>query len=308
MARQKAEFVSGPFRLLSLSSLSILVACGGKGPEPSMPEVTLLRAEDGVVLDIAEPDTVQHEPVPAAIKTRLIELAVASECARREGVATERALPRLEALFATQGMTLTAYSDAMSRSVDDQELHAAIEKRLGSCAELVKVLWPSAGATEPDVGGADVALPDTTTPDVVRVVEPDTLADTAADTGPGTSNDAGPTVAVADVTPDTTEVKKPAPSWAGTWTGSLKGKQSGTLRVTVSGRTVTGAVATFGRSAIRLKGSLSDKGFLSLGGTVGDEFVRVSGRLKAGAQAIITGTWDGVVARKRSNGTFTLAR
>ena len=59
--------------------------------------------------------------------------------------------------------------------------------------------------------------------------------------------------------------------------------------------------------AFRLKGTLSDKGQLNLGGTAGNDFIRVSGRMHANGR-VINGTWDGVIDRKKSNGRVQLKR
>lgn len=299
----------------------LIGACGGSdgGAEtssgsPSVPDVA-------TAAEVSAPETSVEAQAPtvtvsADLKRKLVELAVASECARREAVPSEQAIPRLEALFAAQGVTLAEYSDAMAQLVSDNELHAAITSRLGSCGALVEALWPKsaqndAGVVEDTVGDAGSAPADTGSAALAEV------SGQGADAGPAEDTSARDTAAPTDedvkVAPDVTdtpEVKeppRPAPSWSGTWVGALKGKQSGNLRVTVSGRVVTGAVATFGRSTIRLKGSLSEKGSLSLGGTAADEFLRVSGRMDRAGQ-LITGTWDGVIARKRSSGSFRLSR
>lgn len=296
-----------------------LAACGA--PEPGGPEVGArepgaaeVGAPSGVEADVAVlADVGAARPsvvVSAELKRKLVELSVAAECARREAVPTERAIPRLEALFAAQGVTLAEYSDAMAQLVSDREVHEAIGARLGSCRSLVEALWPAVAAG--DAGGE--AVLDAVAGDVELAV---------GDAGPGSPGeadgagveDAGRTVdsgadtreADTQNEADTKVAPKPAPSWSGTWVGALSGGQSGTLRVTVSGRTVTGAVATFGRTTLRLKGSLSEKGSLTLGGMSGDDFLRVSGRVDRGGQ-VITGTWDGVVGRKRGSGSLRLSR
>lgn len=305
----------------------VVGACGESsgGAETSS---GVLAVPDSVgVAEVSAQETSQGAQVPtvtvsAELERKLVELAVASECARREAVPAERAIPRLEALFAAQGVTLAEYSDAMAQLVSDRELHEAIGARLGSCGVLVEALWPKSAQGDVEVvedAVADVGSgADTADTGLGALGE---VSGQGGDVGP--AEDAGardttaaPTNGDAKVAPDTSdgtdgadvkEPPKPAPTWSGTWVGALKGKQSGNLRVTVSGRTVTGAVATFGRSTIRLKGSLSDKGSLSLGGTVGDEFVRLSGRVDRAGQ-VITGTWDGVIDRKRSSGSFRLSR
>lgn len=304
----------------------VVGACGGSGggAETSSGAQAVPDAATGAEDSAGEASPEASAPtvtVSAELKRKLVELAVASECARREAVPGEQAIPRLEALFAAQGVTLAEYSDAMAQLVSDRELHAAIGARLGSCGVLVEALWPK--TAQGDAGGGEdlgAAVPDTADTADTADSGLGALAEVlgqGADAGPaedaGARDTAAPTTEDAKVAPDVgdepdvKEPPKPAPSWSGTWVGALKGKQSGNLRVTVSGRTVTGAVATFGRSTIRLKGSLSEKGLLSLGGTAGDEFVRVSGRLDRAGQ-VITGTWDGVIARKRSSGSFRLSR
>ena len=312
-------------RWVSVAAAVWLGGCGEKGKEPAV-EV-LSSPADVAAVDRAPEATAEVAPtitVSNELKAKLIELAVVGECARREAVPTEQAIPRLEALFATHGVTLAEYSDAMAQLEGDAELHRAIAARLGSCAGLVEALWPrlvadatvaadadtSAGdaGIQQDAGADAGAAPEVEAePDAGRVVQGDVQDAAQADTRgtTGVADTVGPRDA--EDKPDTKVEPKPTPSWSGTWVGPLKGGPGGNLRVTVSGGLVTGAVATFGRSTLRLKGSLSDKGFLSLGGTAGDEFMRLSGRADRAGQ-LITGTWDGVVARKRSSGTFRLSR
>lgn len=299
----------------------VVGACGGSSDGAETSTGAQAVPDAATVSEVSAQETSPGSLAPtvtvsADLKRKLVELAVASECARREAVPAEQAIPRLEALFAAQGVTLAEYSDAMAQLVSDNELHAAIGARLGSCGGLVEALWPKtaqgdAEVVEDAVGDVGAEAADTGPAALAEVSGQGVDAGPAEDTGVGDT--AAPTdedVKVAPDVTDTPEVKeppRPAPSWSGTWVGALKGKQSGNLRVTVSGRVVTGAVATFGRSTIRLKGSLSDKGSLSLGGTAGDEFLRLSGRVERAGQ-VISGTWDGVIDRKRSSGSFRLSR
>lgn len=318
-------------RFVGFAAAVLFLGCGDKSGGPT---VEVLSAPAGAAGEVeprlderadGQAEALPSITVSAELKAKLVELAVVGECARREAVPTEQAIPRLEALFAAQGVTLAEYSDAMAQLVSDKDLHEAIAARLPTCGALVEALWPKSAADAVDAAGAEVAEVsadgDTSAGavDAGPAVQPD--AGPVADTRPDELKDVQSEVRVADTAgpsdiasardvedkSDTKVEPKPAPSWSGTWVGPLKGAQSGNLRVTVSGRVVTGAVATFGRSTIRLKGSLSDKGSLTLGGTVGDEFVRLSGRIDRAGQAI-TGTWDGVVARKRSSGSFRLSR
>lgn len=308
-------------RIASHVGWFVLVACG-----TSESSQELVEAVDAIEIDTAdivsdtgtgaaqidvavarvdtEASRIDGEParVSTQLRTKLVELAVASECARREEVPVERAVPRLEALFATQGVSFAAYSAAMASLADDRELQATIEKKLGGCTALVAVLWPPIPDTKADVVEAER--------DVVEVERDVQVAEALRDTQEAGPDDAsGPDDAIgSDVVELDTKPDKPAgPSWSGTWTGGLSGGANGNLRVTVSGRRVTGAVATFGRSVLRLKGSLSEKGSLTLGGTQGDEFLRVNGRVERGGQ-VISGNWDGVIDRKRISGRFRIAR
>ena len=97
-----------------------------------------------------------------------------------------------------------------------------------------------------------------------------------------------------------------AVDFSGTWTGQIGGAP-GTLRVVVRGRSITSATATFGRSAIKLKGTLSEKGLLSLGGSAGDDFMRMSGKTQTSGR-VINGTWDGVIEKRKTSGRFLLKR
>lgn len=299
----------------------VVGACGGSSGGAETSTGAQAVPDAATVSEVSAQETSPGSLAPtvtvsAELKRKLVELAVASECARREAVPGEQAIPRLEALFAAQGVTLAEYSDAMAQLVSDRELHAAIGARLGSCGPLVEALWPKAARDDAAVVEDAVADVGAEAPDTGVEALAEVLGQ-GVDTGPGEDEGArdaaAPTSEDVKVAPevsgepDVKEPPRPAPSWSGTWVGALKGSQGGNLRLTVSGRTVTGAVATFGRSTIRLKGSLSEKGSLSLGGTAGDEFLRVSGRVDRAGQ-VITGTWDGVIARKRSSGSLRLSR
>jgi len=299
---------------------ALVGGCGKEGASGDGSDaVAIIRAED----------VLAPTPAEGPLRDKLLELAVAGECLRRSEVDPEAAVAAMDALYRGHGIALDVYAKEMSVLSADSRFGAAVEERLTRCAGVVAALVRTGVA----VDAADV---------VGGASGPDALVDTAvaqvadgvsgADTGATLSDVGGPIVdavaAVVDVVepgpkdvvaapdaaaeaPDVVaEVKvepKPEPRFAGTWSGSMTGTASGTLRVTVQGSRVTGAVASFGRSTLRLKGSISDKGVLTLGGTAGDEFLRLSGKLERSGQAI-GGTWDGVIDRKRSNGKFRIAR
>jgi hypothetical protein len=298
--------------------VALVVGCGKEGASGDGADaagVTIIRA----------PEVVATTPAEGPLRDKLLELAVAGECLRRAEVDPEAALAAMDALYRGHGIALDVYAKEMSVLSADSRFGAAVEERLTRCAGVVAALVPGGVAVEADAASAPDAVVDTVAQaadvapgqdtSVVSVDVRDPVADGVAAIvdafEPGPVDVVAPPPDVVTEAPDVVaEVKvepKPEPRYSGTWNGTVSGTSSGTLRVTVQGSRVTGAVATFGRSTLRLKGSISDKGVLSLGGTAGDEFIRLSGKLDRSGQAI-GGTWDGVIDRKRSNGKFRIAR
>ncbi len=311
-------------RWVVVAFVALAGGCGKEGPSgeagngSDVGGVAIIRAEDATA----------PTPAEGPLRDKLLELAVAGECLRRSGVDPEAAVAAMDALYRGHGIALDVYAKEMSVLSADSRFGAAVEERLTRCAGVVAALVPGGvGVDAANAANGPDAVGDTV---VAQVVDVPPVQDTQ-DTGGGQADVGGPiadVVAVVDVVepgpkdvvaapdavveaPDVVgEVKvepKPAPRYAGTWSGTISGTASGTLRVTVQGSRVTGAAAAFGRSTLRLKGSISDKGVLALGGTAGDEFIRMSGKLERSGQAI-GGTWDGVIDRKRSSGKFRIAR
>ena len=310
---------------ITVVAVVVALACGcGKGGAEASGDAGEAVGQGSLMR--AEP-VLAPTPAEGPLREKLLELAVAGECLRRSEADPEAGLAAMDALFRGHGIALEVYTKEMSVLSVDSRFGAAVEERLTRCAAVVAALMPSAvggdATNEPDAVAVDTATSQVA--DVAPVLDIGSVA--VADVGdpivdavatlvdlvePGPA-DAVVTVpdVVAPEAPDVVaEVKvepKPEPRYAGTWSGAMTGTASGTLRVTVQGRTVSGAVASFGKSTLRLKGSLSDKGVLTLGGTVGDEFLRLSGKLDRQGRSLV-GTWDGVIDRKRSSGKFSIAR
>lgn len=262
------------------------------------------------------PDVATTAPDAAALREKLLALAVASECLRRGNTPPEQSAQTMLALYKAHGVDLDTYTREMSRLAGDPGFQAEIDAKTRDCPT-APIAAVDAGIAEVLVdGGASLA-------DATSVAVGDTgplPADTAA-----AAVDAGvvavvdtrsevadtKTEAIADTrgeaVPDT-EVTEPEVDFSGTWTGQLYGgPMPGNLRVTIKGRAVTSAVATFGRISLRLKGSISDKGHFNVGGTAGKDFIRVGGQAHNNGR-VINGTWDGVIDRKKANGRVQLKR
>jgi len=242
------------------------------GPAPSLPAAT---AGGAAGLADATPET----PRASVTREKLLALAVASECLRKGGAPPEQSANTMLALYQAHDIDLDTYTREMSRLAGDPAFQADIDAKTRECP------------------AAPLVVADVTEPTAV-----DAVADSvAADTKPEAVAD---TKTAIDMSPPET---KPVADFSGNWTGQLYGGPPGNLRVTIKGRLVTSAVATFGRISLRLKGAISEKGSLNLGGTTGSDFMRVTGMAQRSGRAI-NGTWDGVVDRKRSNGRLLLKR
>lgn len=241
---------------------------------------------------------------PGALRGKLKILAVTSECLRRGNAPAEEVATTMLALYKTHGVDLDTYAREMGRLGGDAGFQSEVQAELAKCPE-----------TAP-VSVAEVA--DVNDEEEVTVVADDVAAmveDAGEDAGPEApepdADEQGPPdvaenadVEVAPaVTPD-----KAAPDWSGTWTGALKGSVSGTLRVTVRGRSVSSASMSWGGKSVRLQGTVASNGHLSLGGRINTaDFVRLRGRINAAGKSL-SGTWDGVIERKRVQGSLSLTR
>jgi hypothetical protein len=280
------------------------------GAGAAAPEVAPVAAAPEVDGE-AGPEVVAR-PAEGALRGKLLELAVAGECLRRSEVEPGRARDAMDALYRGHGVALEVYAREMAILSADAKFAGEVEGRLARCDEVVRALLPSGAGEAADAvgepeevaggavggeaevrGGEDAAA----AAEDAAMVEADTVVVEVEVVEPGDT-------VVVEPKPE----KKPEPRvYTGTWSGPLTGTTNGTLRVTVQGRTITGAAATVGRATLRLKGSLSENGVLTLGGTGQADFLRVNGKIDRAGQAI-TGTWDGVLDRKRGNGRFRIAK
>ncbi len=278
------------------------------------------------------------------LRDKLMALAVASECLRKGNTPPEQAAQTMLALYKAHGVDLETYTREMSKLASDPAFQVEIDRQTKDCP-LAAPSTPEVVAAPPDTAAEpETAAPDTEPapadtaiavtpeaggaeagPDAVVAAadthaEPETraaAADSTPDTAAATPDTAVATPDTAVATPDTAQAPEvaqvpPEPeeevSFTGTWSGQLYGGATpGNLRVVIKGRTITSAVATFGRTSVRLKGAISEKGSLTLGGTSGDDFMRISGTVQRTGRAM-NGTWNGVVDRRRSNGRFILKR
>jgi len=269
--------------------------------------------------EVAEaPDTAAAEA--EALQEKIKALAVASECLRKQGVTPEQASQTMLALYRAHGIELDVYTREMGRLAGDPKFQESVQAALASCpaAPVPVEVEADAGGTvaEADAGatvaeadaGATVAEADAAP---TTVAQPDAAATTVAQA------DAAPTVAAADAAPTTVaeaDAGTPTPTpheptskLTGTWTGALAGQGGGTLRMTVNGRNVTSAVATFGRDKITLKGSITEKGLVTLNGRKDNEFVRVKANVDKN-QTSISGTWDGTIDKKKVGGKIKMTK
>lgn len=332
-AAGKAEGGRGRWRLAMAGVWLVGALAGCKGGAGG-PDVTLLEVE---APDATDP-----------LREKFATIAVMSECLRRRGVSPAETAQQLDAFYVAQGISLDTYAREMSRFAAEPSFQAEIERRIAKTEGCVAITGDVVGDAHADTAVADTVGPvDTVVADTAVRADAGLVADTmqagAADTGVADTG-AGDTMvdakvvdtsvvadthvvdasAVADTkvadtkvaeavdakAPSDTEIKKPIEkgvSYAGNWIGPLTGGSSGTLRVAVNGSTVTAAVATFGRASIRLKGTLSATGKLTLGGSVDKDYLRISGAADKAAKTI-TGTWEGVVDRKRGNGSFRISK
>lgn len=319
-------------RRISTILLIVFLGCQ-KGADA--PEVVLISAEVGAAAApdtsasaapdaaaapapdtaAAAPDAATAAPDAAALREKLLALAVASECLRRGNTPPEQSAQTMLALYKAHGVDLDTYTREMSRLAGDPAFQAEIDAKTRDCP-IAPIAAVDAGVAEVLVdGGASV-------PDATSLAVGDTgpaPADTAAaaiDAGIAAVVDTRSeavadtkTEAIADTRGEAVaEVAEPEVDFSGTWTGQLYGgPMPGNLRVTIKGRAVISAVATFGRISLRLKGSISDKGHFNVGGTSGKDFIRVAGQTHANGR-VINGTWDGVIDRKKANGRVQLKR
>lgn len=298
----------------------VLVALGGCEKTQDTPEVQIISADATTAAD-ATAATAATADVPdeasvlaAATREKLLTLAVASECLRKAGTPPEESANKMLALYKEHEVDLNTYTREMTRLAGDPAFQAAIDARVGNCPTIVAtadVIGDTSDATTnvasdggPDIVAPETVAPDTALPETVDTwVTPETIADTHV-----VDTTVAPETTIADtrVLPEVSIDPVPEVAYTGTWTGQLYGGSTpGNLRMTINGRTITSAVATFGKSTIRLKGSISEKGSLSLGGTADQDYIRISGQVQTGGRGI-NGTWDGVVEKKRGNGRFLL--
>lgn len=310
-----------------LPFLLLLMAFGCGEKEVAAPEGETREAPAADATAATPEDTARPEPVDSAaeaaaatdsMRDKLVALAVASECLRRGNTPPEQAANTMLALYKAHDIDLDTYTREMSELASDPSFQREIEERTESCpeapeadadagsAEVEETETVDAGAAEETADGdtgADGGPGDVVSAEVVDTVVEDTVI---VDTAPEIEDtarkveDTRPEAEVADAEDEV--------SYTGVWTGRLYGAATkGTLRITIRGRRITSAVATFGRTSIRLKGSISEKGALNLGGTSGDNFIRIGGKVQRGKRGI-NGTWDGVIDRRKSNGRFILKR
>jgi len=332
-------------RLVSL--ILGLVLLGGCQKGADAPEVVLISAEVGVEappdttpavapdVGVAAPDTTAAAPETAApapdaaaLREKLLALAVASECLRKGGTPPEQSAQTMLALYKAHGVDLDTYTREMSRLAGDPTFQAEIDAKTGDCptapigapdAAVAEIVADTAAATPdattaavdagPTVDSAPAGAVDAKTEAVVDT-KTEAIAETKTEAIVDTKTEAivdTKTEAIVD-TKSAVEVAEPEVEFSGTWTGQLYGGPSpGNLRVTIKGRTVTSAVATFGRISLRLKGSISEKGAFNVGGTSGKDFIRVGGQAHKNGR-VINGTWDGVIDRKKADGRVQLKR
>jgi hypothetical protein len=270
-------------KMMVMGVVSVLcsVACAKEGPGArSAPDVV------GI--------TEVQDSVEAALREKVLALAVASECMRKTGVPQAQATHAMLSLYKAHGIALERYAKLMTKLSAEPAFTAEVERLTQDCPAL---------PAEPK-GLADVQVaPDTNAPDTTS---PDTAP---ADTAPADTRsplaDAGPSE---DAPRAVTDAQTPTErDLSGTWTGPAAGPVAGTLRVTIAGRTIKEAVATFGRTTYRLKGSLSDRDAIMLAGKEGMDFLRLTGKLEANHKSF-SGAWNGVINRKRAEGRFRIVR
>lgn len=250
----------------------------------------------------AEPETTVADAVDTVRET-IKALAVGSECLRKQGLSAEQMSQTMLALYRAHGIDLDTYAREMGRLGGDPSFQAEVQAAVAACPTTVAVVDP---VTPEVVEAADAVAPSDTAepaPDVVVVVAD--VAEPKADVvAPADA------VAAADVVAptDTSEEPKPETKLSGTWSGSLSGNgANGTLRMTVSGRSITSGSATFGRTKLTLKGSIGDNGAVNLAGRSGDSFIRVRGSLDKGKTSI-SATYDGTIDKKKVGGKVRISK
>jgi len=304
----------------------VLVLLGGCGKTPDAPEVRLISADGSGAAagDATATSPGDIDALAAATREKLLALAVASECLRKGNTPPEQSANTMLALYKAHEVDLVTYTREMSRLAGDPAFQAEIDAKTRDCA--VAAVTPDvvvASDTQPvDTSAATDSGPEIMAAAAPDAVAPETLGDTFV--APETLVDTfvAPEIIadtrIVDTTPEAVapetrvmpevSIEPEEVAFTGTWTGKLYGGGSpGNLRLTINGRTITSAVATFGKSTIRLKGSISEKGALSIGGTADQDFIRISGMVQSGGRGI-NGTWDGVVEKRRGNGRFLLKR
>ena len=303
----------------------VLVALGGCEKTLDTPEVQIISA-DASAASATDTSTAADVPaeastLAAATREKLLTLAVASECLRKANTPPEESANKMLALYKEHEVDLGTYTREMTRLAGDPAFQAAIDARVGNCPAIVATADVVVGDTNDGVASdtgpdiVDTLVADTlVVPETIAaadtLVAPETaIADTqVVDTTIAETQALDTTIADTRVLPEVSIDPVPEVAFTGTWTGQLYGGSTpGNLRIAINGRTITSAVATFGKSTIRLKGSISEKGSLSLGGTADQDYIRISGTAQSSGRGI-NGTWDGVVEKKRGNGRFLLKR
>ena len=252
-------------------------------------------------------------PLGAALRAKLKLLAVQSECMRRGDAPADEIADKMLALYKTHDVDLAVYAREMGRLGGDATFQGEIQAELERCPTPAVAL----GAPPTDVTDGpetSAAAEDVAPADDMAVAT--TLEGPLAAVDAGATDDVGPAVVVDtkdELVDSEADVAKSGrkdglDDLSGTWTGAVRGGLSATLRVIVRGRRVSSATMTWSGRNVRLQGTIANNGQMSLGGRISQsDFVRLRGRIKKTGHTL-SGTWDGVIDRKRASGTIQLSR
>ncbi len=290
--------------------------------------------------EVVAPEVVAVDAAPDGIaaetRAKLLTLAAASECLRKRDVPPEEGAASMMALYRAHQIDLETYTREMSRLAGDPAFQAEVDALANTCptpAPDVAAATPEVVDTTPEPETIAEVIAETTVADTT----PETVADTTvaevadttvaevADTTLMDTRVVDATITdtrVVDVTITDTRVADVADvkvketdddtqggrDFSGNWTGQLSGvKPAGTVRMTVVGRRITSAVASFGRTDIRLRGTFTEKGLLTLGGSSGGDSIHITGEAYTNGR-ILAGRWDGTIDKRKGSGHAKMKR
>ncbi len=225
----------------------------------------------------------------------------------------------------TPGLDVAAAAPEVAVDTTPEPDTAAPEAVVETIAETVPetIAETIADTAAPDTAIADtiVAAAEIADTGIVDTIVDTRIADTIADTRiADTIADTriADTIADARITDvritevkikdDTDEPTQGGRDFSGNWTGQITGvNPAGVLRMTVAGRRITSAVATFGRTSIRLRGTFTEKGLLTLGGSSDGDSIHITGEAYTNG-LIVAGSWDGTIDKRKGSGRIKMKR